>query len=139
MGRYRLARHAADDGLLEVLTRTYERLEALRSDAAIRAWIGQVAYRVAVDLVRRTSREGTSDQLLESEHSDRPVLQVEESLWVEQMLDGLPAPSREVLDRFFVHDQSYSTISADLGLAPGTVASRISRSLDRLRAELQPA
>jgi DNA-directed RNA polymerase specialized sigma24 family protein len=67
------------------------------------------------------------------------VLHVEESLWVEQMLGGLPAPSREVLDRFFVHDQSYSAISADLGLAPGTVASRISRGLERLRAELRPA
>jgi DNA-directed RNA polymerase specialized sigma24 family protein len=42
------------------------------------------------------------------------------------------------MDRFFLLDQSYSTISAELGLAPGTVASRISRGLARLRAEAQP-
>jgi RNA polymerase sigma-70 factor, ECF subfamily len=139
LGRFRLERHDADDVLQEVLTRTYERLEALRSDAAIRAWIGQVTYRVAVDLMRRSSREGTVDQPVETDHADQAVLRVEESLWVEQMLNGLPASSREILDRFFMHDQSYSKIGADLGLPPGTVASRISRGLDRLRAELQPA
>ena len=38
-----------------------------------------------------------------------------------------------MLDRFFARDESYKTISNDLELPAGTVASRISRCLRRLR------
>jgi DNA-directed RNA polymerase specialized sigma24 family protein len=41
-----------------------------------------------------------------------------------------------MLDRFFVQDQSYRTIAAELSIPAGTVASRISRALVLLRDEL---
>src|SRR6266566_3294633 len=44
---------------------------------------------------------------------------------------------QEVLDRFFARDESYRTISAELDLPAGTIASRISRCLVQLRAELE--
>ena len=40
-------------------------------------------------------------------------------------------------DRFFRRDESYRTISAELGLPAGTIASRIARCLRRLREELE--
>jgi RNA polymerase sigma-70 factor (ECF subfamily) len=62
--------------------------------------------------------------------------QLELVLDVHAALSALPANSRDVLDRFFCNDESYASISADLGIAPGTVASRISRALARLRVTL---
>ena len=48
--------------------------------------------------------------------------------------DGeLVARCRDVLDRFFTRDESYRTIGAALGIPSGTIASRISRCLDKLR------
>jgi DNA-directed RNA polymerase specialized sigma24 family protein len=41
-----------------------------------------------------------------------------------------------MLDRFFVQDQSYRTIAAELSIPAGTIASRISRALVMLRDEL---
>jgi len=52
-------------------------------------------------------------------------------------LERLPADCREILDRFFRRDESYRTISADLDLPAGTVASRIARCLTRLRDALE--
>jgi DNA-directed RNA polymerase specialized sigma24 family protein len=40
---------------------------------------------------------------------------------------------REVLDRFFCRDESYRTIGEALGIPAGTIASRISRCLVKLR------
>ena len=40
---------------------------------------------------------------------------------------------REILDRFFARDESYQTIGAALDIPSGTIASRISRCLSRLR------
>jgi hypothetical protein len=50
----------------------------------------------------------------------------------------LPPAAREVLDRFFARDESYRTIAEALDIPQGTVASRISRALAALRAEMDP-
>jgi DNA-directed RNA polymerase specialized sigma24 family protein len=42
-----------------------------------------------------------------------------------------------MLDRFFAQDQSYRTISDELELPSGTIASRIARCLSKLRVELE--
>jgi RNA polymerase sigma factor (sigma-70 family) len=138
IGRCRLGRDDAEDVAQEVFARAYERLDTLRSDSAIRAWIGQVTYCLSIDVLRRSSRERAADQPVDSEVPDEAFSEPEEAVWVQQMLNDVPAPCREILDRFFLLDQSYSTIGADLGLPPGTVASRISRGLARLRAEALP-
>jgi DNA-directed RNA polymerase specialized sigma24 family protein len=46
---------------------------------------------------------------------------------------GLSETCRQILDRFFARDESYRTIGDTLGLPAGTIASRISRCLDKLR------
>ena len=52
-------------------------------------------------------------------------------------LASLPEPCRDMLDRFFARDQSYRTISSELDLPAGTIASRIARCLQKLRDELE--
>ena len=56
---------------------------------------------------------------------------------VHEALAGLSAECREILDRFFARDQSYRTIGDEVGIPAGTIASRISRCLAKLRAELE--
>jgi DNA-directed RNA polymerase specialized sigma24 family protein len=42
-----------------------------------------------------------------------------------------------MLDRFFARDESYRTIGEALDLPSGTIASRISRCLERLKAAME--
>jgi RNA polymerase sigma factor (sigma-70 family) len=56
---------------------------------------------------------------------------------VHDALARLPEHCREIVDRFFARDQSYRTIADELGIPAGTIASRISRCLAKLRAELE--
>ena len=58
---------------------------------------------------------------------------LEEALAVRDALGSLSGDCREILDRFFTRDESYRTIGEELGLPAGTIASRISRCLGRLR------
>ena len=48
-------------------------------------------------------------------------------------LTALPEHCQEILDRFFARDESYRAIGEALELPAGTIASRISRCLVRLR------
>jgi len=61
---------------------------------------------------------------------------LDEALAVRDALATLPESCQEVLDRFFARDESYRTIGDALSIPAGTIASRISRCLGRLRTEL---
>ena len=54
-----------------------------------------------------------------------------------ECLDAVGEPCKDILDRFFCRDESYATIGAALDLPAGTIASRISRCLGKLKAELE--
>ena len=133
---YRFSSHDAEDAFQEVFTRVYDRLDSLRSDAAFRPWIAQLTRRVCLDRLRVEAREEPVEQVELPGASD-VITELDEAFTVHEALAHLPEQCQEVLDRFFARDESYRTIGAALQLPAGTVASRISRCLDKLRGELQ--
>ena len=54
-----------------------------------------------------------------------------------EAMKQLPEHCAEILDRFFARDESYRTIGEALDIPPGTIASRISRCLRKLRGQLE--
>jgi len=62
---FRLRESDAEDVFQEVFARTYEHLDKLRDDAAIRPWLGQLTRRLCVDRLRALAREDVSDEDLE--------------------------------------------------------------------------
>jgi len=131
---FRLSEHDAEDVFQEVFTRVYERLPSLRSDDAIRPWIGQMTRNCCLDRIRAGGREVVLEEVDEVEANDE-IAELDEAFAVRQGLANLTEECREVLDRFFCRDESYRTIGDELGIPPGTIASRISRCLDKLRAQ----
>lgn len=135
---FRLPAHDAEDVFQEVFARVYEHLGRLRSDDAIRPWIAQLTRRLCIDRLRAGARVTVADpETLEPQELDETLARLDEALTVWASLELLGDPCREILDRFFGRDESYRTIGEALGLPPGTIASRISRCLAKLRAALE--
>jgi RNA polymerase sigma-70 factor (ECF subfamily) len=136
---YRVPAADADDIFQEVFARAYERLGSLRDDSAFQPWLAQLTRRLTIDRLRLSSRELPGADPIEALASEAgPDLElIDEALMVRKALDRLPQQCREVLDRFFARDESYRTISQALKIPPGTIASRISRCLQRLREQLE--
>jgi RNA polymerase sigma-70 factor (ECF subfamily) len=133
---FRLSDEDAEDVFQDVFTRAFLRLETLRDDAAFRPWIAQLTRRRCLDLVAGSGRELRVEDLTADERST-DLDEVEEAFAVRQALAGLSEACQEILDRFFAQDQSYRTISDELDIPTGTIASRIARCLGRLRDELE--
>jgi len=131
---FRLQPADAEDVFQEVFARTYQRLDAIRGDEALSPWFAQLTRRLCIDKLRASRREALSDLPPEAE-IDRTMEQLEEAMALDQAMAELPETCYEVLDRFFRRDQSYIVIGDALGLPSGTIASRISRCLARLRDE----
>ena len=135
---FRLPETDAEDVFQEVFARAYERLDSLRDDSAVRPWLAQLTRRLCIDRLRASARERpTADEELMPAGSEETLALLEEALTVHDALAETPEHCREILDRFFARDESYRTIGAALHLPPGTIASRISRCLGRLRELLE--
>lgn len=135
---YRLSAHDAEDVFQEVFARTFEHLGRLQSDEAIRPWIGQLTRRLSIDRLRLAGRESLGEDALDRAegHADRELERIELALAVSEAMQTLPEHCQEILDRFFARGQSYHQIADALEIPMGTIASRISRCLAKLRVEL---
>jgi RNA polymerase sigma factor (sigma-70 family) len=130
---HRLSEADAEDVFQDTFTRIYEHLGRLRSDEAVRPWIGQLTRRLCIDKLRAAARDPVADDTDERGELDRRLTAVDEAVSVHEAMRTLSGDCREILDRFFCRDQSYNTIGELLDLPPGTIASRISRCLAKLR------
>ncbi|MEN3341202.1 MAG: hypothetical protein V7644_606 [Actinomycetota bacterium] len=135
---FRLSPPDAEDVFQEVFARVYEHLDRLRNDDAVRPWIAQLTRRLCIDRLRTTGREAPADpETLEPQEADETLAQLDEAMTLRAGLDAVGDACRDILDRFFCRDESYRAIGDALELPPGTIASRISRCLAKLRAELE--
>ena len=74
---------------------------------------------------------------IEEQAADDVIARLDEAMTVRDGLSRLGPECQEILDRFFARDESYRTIGDALDIPAGTIASRISRCLGRLRAEVE--
>jgi len=133
---FRLSEEDAEDVFQDVFTRAFMRLETLRDGAALRPWIAQLTRRRCLDMISDKGREQPANEVVADEGSV-DLEEVEEAFAVREAVAGLSEACQDILDRFFAQDQSYRTISDELDVPSGTIASRIARCLRKLPDELE--
>jgi RNA polymerase sigma factor (sigma-70 family) len=133
---FRLSRPDAEDVFQDVFARAYEHLSKLRNDDAVRPWLAQLTRRLCIDRLRESTREAPAEEL-EPDGLDELIETLDDALTVREALARIGEPCGDMLDRFFARDQSYRTIGEELDLPAGTIASRISRCLEKLKGAME--
>ncbi len=133
---FRLSQHDAEDVFQDVFAKAYESLGKLRDPSALRPWLAQLTRRLCLDRLRETNREAPVEEL-EPDGFDDVLDTLDEAMAVRQALSRIGEPCGDMLDRFFARDQSYRMIGEELNLPAGTIASRISRCLDKLKVAME--
>jgi RNA polymerase sigma factor (sigma-70 family) len=134
---FRLPPHDAEDVFQEVFARAYEHLGKLRNDNSIRPWLAQLTRRACIDRLRDGARVQPGVEEEDSPDPDDVIAVIDEALDMHDALAELSGQCQDILDRFFARDESYRQIAEELDLPSGTIASRISRCLTRLRTQLE--
>jgi RNA polymerase sigma factor (sigma-70 family) len=133
---YRVPPQDAEDVFQEVFIKAYSRLGDLRDDEAIGPWLAGITRRTC--LTRLRTRVVEPAEIVDEDSGEEAGMErVERAMDVEAALGRLPVACQDILDRFFREDQPYSQIADELGLPAGTIASRISRCLSKLKLELE--
>ncbi|MDR2686302.1 MAG: RNA polymerase sigma factor [Oscillospiraceae bacterium] len=127
----------ARDAVQEAALAAFRGIAALRSDDAFRPWM----FRILRNACRKSLRQSygaRAEESLEERFSDvaagDPPLG--RALEVRQAISNLPGGAREVVIMHVLEGYDSREIGRMLGCAPGTVRSRLSRAMEKLRKEL---
>ncbi|WKK71907.1 sigma-70 family RNA polymerase sigma factor [Rathayibacter oskolensis] len=132
-------RHLAEDVVQEALLRAWKHPEILaQGESAARSWLYTVARNLVIDDRRsaRHAREFGTDEVPERAHADRTD-QVLDAWLLSDALSGISHDHRAVIVHAYYGGRSVSEIAELLGIAPGTVKSRMHYGMRALKLALQ--
>jgi RNA polymerase sigma-70 factor, ECF subfamily len=137
----------------EVFLRVFRTIHRFRGQSSLRTWIYRIAVNQARNRHRFWRRRHRADQVSLDEHlathgefvsegeatPERVLAQKELATRLQVALDRLPFDQRTAIVLREIDGLSYDEIAFSLGLAIGTVKSRLTRARQALRLELNEA
>jgi RNA polymerase sigma-70 factor (ECF subfamily) len=138
----------------EVFLRVFRTIHRFRGQSSLRTWIYRIAVNQARNRHRFWRRRHRADQVSLDQHiaaygddfrsgrettPDRMLAQKELAEQLQQALDHLPFDQRTAIVLREIDGLSYEEIAFSLGVAVGTVKSRLTRARQALRLELREA
>ena len=140
---YTQHREDARDCAQEAMLKAWRALPDYRGDCSLETWLYRIAASCCLDFLRRKGRWATesAEQLAEEGGFDPPdpspqpedeLQRRDERAELQSALAALPDDMRIALTMSAVEGRRYEDIAQVLGVAPGTVKSRISRARVRL-------
>jgi len=129
---------AMEDVLQEAALRAFRGLPSFRGDSGAGTWLCRIAYTTSVDHMRRRPREVTfgNDEPWQAESPD-PGDVIVARMTLEEAFAALSAAQRVALLLVDREGLDYATAAEVIGIAPGTLASRLFRARTLLRAALE--
>ncbi|MEU8224746.1 SigE family RNA polymerase sigma factor [Kribbella sp. NPDC048915] len=124
------SRAEAEDIVQEAFVRLVPRWAKVSRYEAPEAWVRLVAVRLAANRHRDGNRFAKLFHQMPAGHVPDPAEGFSGDL--ERALAGLPMPTRQVVVLHYVCDLSVAQVADTLGIAEGTVKSRLSRARDAL-------
>jgi RNA polymerase sigma-70 factor (ECF subfamily) len=137
---------ASEDILQIVFIKIYRGLPGFRFEASLATWIYRITLNECLNQQQRRGAQyvpfeailGSDDEFDSAappdiEHADKERREI-----IQRAMMELPPKLRDVIALKYLEGLSYEEIAAVLGCAPGTVASRLSRALEKLETRLRP-
>ena len=138
----------AEDVTQETYLRLWRVASELKLESSLKLYILKAARNLALDLIRKNSKRDEIDTvILDADGGfeidiadDSPDLRPDESYLrkiekeaVRQSIEELPSAAREMIVLRDIEGLSYAEIGAMLGIAEGTLKSKLFRARERLR------
>lgn len=128
-------RHGMDDALQESYLKAYRALHRFRAGSDFGTWLYRITYNACIDELRKRKRTpaATEDQVDPTSGRPGPERIVSASETVRAALADLPIEQRVTVVLVDGEGFDHREAAEILGVAPGTVASRLHRARAALR------
>lgn len=141
-------REDAEDVTQETYLRLWRSAGELEIESSLKVYILRTARNIALDLIRKNSKRNEADtvflsadgefeiEIEDTDASSRPdvaYLKKLDAEAVRESINELPPSAREIIILRDVEGLSYTEIAGMLGIAEGTLKSKLFRARERLR------
>lgn len=123
--------HAAEDVAQDAFLKAYRARDRYRPTGRVEAWLCTIAVREAISRLRWATLQRRL--LVAGGRADRPGPAEAVVELADELLSVLTPKARAVVVLHFLHGYRYREIAAILQVPEGTVASRLSQALSRMR------
>lgn len=140
---YRLAysymknEHDAMDAMEDMIVTLYEKLDQLQKGEAFYSWSKTILVNRCKAILRKNERflplEDEQEPSIAALTDDNPFRNTESEMDMQVLLSHLNARQREAIELRYVHDLPYQAIADMTGSPVGTIKSRISQGIQKLK------
>ncbi|MCT6699982.1 RNA polymerase sigma factor [Rheinheimera sp. 4Y26] len=136
---------ASEEVCQQVFIAAWQQLSSLQNPASFLPWLRQITRYRAYSFLReqkdgQTERGSDAEALLESFASDsnpaEELLRSEQAGLIRNLLDELPAESREIVLLFYREEQNSQQVASLLGLSEANVRKKLQRVRELLKEQL---
>lgn len=135
-----------DQGLAEemaqdVFLKAFDRLNKLEDPAKFRAWILRIAYRAAIDALRRKKLryadiEETSGIADDIKGMDEQLEDREQTAIIVKTINDLGEPDSSIFTLFYLEEMSTEEIAESLNMTKSNIKVRLMRGREKLKRKL---
>lgn len=126
----------------DVFMRVYEKLGSFKFDAKLSTWIATIAYRMAVDFLKKKNRRVGEQDLdkiaFQVGEEDSDVEDSDYSAFIQGLIKQMPVSYRSILTLYHIDGFSYPEIVEVTGLPEGTVKNYLFRARKKLKELSEP-
>jgi RNA polymerase sigma-70 factor, ECF subfamily len=135
---YRIVGDEVDDVLQVAYLKAFEQRGSFRGESSMCTWLHTIVYRTALDHLRsRRRRQAIHNRAATVTMIADGTDAVADRIAVETALRAIPVEQRVVLLLVDGQGMSYNDAAKVLGVANGTIASRVHRARTAIRAALE--
>lgn len=136
-------RDVAEDLFQEVFIKAYYNMDRFRGECSIKTWLIRIAVNVSKDFLKSaynrhvTPMTDEMSETLAAEDDYEAVDNADRDAMIRKEVMNLPDTYREVVMCVYFEEMSVSEAATALGIAEGTVKSRLFRAREQLKNTLE--
>jgi len=122
-----------EDLLQDILIKTYNKLDTVKTQKSVKAWLFQIANNTIIDYYRKNGRiqDATNEELPLLETSEE--VNIDLSNCISPFINALPEEHASLLTAIDLNNQSQKQYAEQLGVSYSTLKSRVQKSRSLLK------
>ncbi len=121
-----------DDLLQEILIKTYQNLDSVKSQSSLKSWLFQIANRTVIDFYRKNRTLEPLDQDYSPSHNKEENVEQELAQCIEPFIKELPQQTAELLTAIDLDGISQKDLANEYGVSYSTLKSRVQTGRQQL-------
>ncbi len=134
-----------EDVCQDVFVKVYKKLPEFRKESKLSTWIGTIAYREAIDFLKKNKRPfqelenvnlTDAPMLVDANHPETIQTKAERVALIRSLIVDLPPLYRTILSLYHIEELSYKEIEKITEMPEGTLKSYLHRARQLLKSQL---